>query len=143
MEGIRIIGYQTAKGDYKKLQLFITSVSAGLPTPIDSDLDKEIDLNEFLVAHPASTFFAEVQGNALKNYGIKDKSLLIVDTSILPEDGKIVLASINGELTIKIYRVVNGEIYLESNDNRFLPIKIEGYLEFVLLGVVTKIINSL
>lgn len=143
METIKIIGYQTASGEYAKVPLFTMSVAAGIPTPVDTHIDKEIDLNEFLVDHPAATFFAEVNGDSLKNYGIRNKDILIVDTSIEPSDGKIVLASISGELSIKIYRVVNDDIYLESNDNRFLPIKIDGYLEFVLLGVVTKIIHSL
>lgn len=143
METIQIIGYQTASGEYTKLPLFTMSVAAGVPTPVDTHIDKEIDLNEFLVEHPAATFFAKVTGDSLKNYGICNDDILIVDTSVEPEDGKIVLASISGELSIKIYRLVGEDVYLESSDNRFLPIKIDGYLEFVLLGVVTKIIHSL
>ncbi len=143
MEVIKIIGYQTAAGDYTKLPLFTMSVAAGVPTPVDTHIDKEIDLNEFLVDHPAATFFGKVSGDSLKHYGIRDNDILIVDTSVEPSDGKIVLASISGELSIKIYRVVEDEVYLESNDNHFLPLKIEGYMEFVLLGVVTKIIHSL
>lgn len=143
METIQIIGYQTASGEYTKLPLFTMSVAAGIPTPVDTHIDKEIDLNEFLVDHPAATFFAKVNGDSLRNYGIRNDDILIVDTSIEPRDGKAVLASISGELSIKIYRIVDGDVYLESNDNRFLPMKIEGYMEFVLLGVVTKIIHSL
>ena len=143
MEEIQIIGYQTASGEYAKLPLFTMSVAAGVPTPVDTHIDKEIDLNEFLVKHPAATFFAKVTGDSLKNHGICDGDILIVDASIEPEDGKFVLASISGEISIKIYRTIGGDVYLESSNNRFLPIKIDGYLEFILLGVVTKIIHSL
>ena len=143
METIQIIGYQTANGDYTKLPLFTMSVAAGIPTPVDTHIDKEIDLNEFLVDHPAATFFARVNGDSLRHHGIRDNDLLIVDTLVQPEDGRIVLTSISGELSIKIYKVVDGDVYLESSDNRFLPIKIDGYMEFILLGVVTKIIHSL
>lgn len=143
MENIQIIGYQTANGEYTKIPLFTMSVAAGVPTPVDTHIDKEIDLNEFLVEHPAATFFAKVTGDSLEKHGIRNGDILIVDTAVEPSDGKIVLASISGELSIKIYRVVGEDIYLESNDNKFLPLKIKGYLEFILLGVVTKIIHSL
>lgn len=143
METIQLIGYQTSSGEYKKLPLFLMSVSAGLPTPADQTIENEIDLNEFLVQHPAATFFARVNGDSLRHFGICDGDILIVDTIIEPTDGKLVLSSISGELTIKIYRKFGDVPYLQSADNQFLPLKIDGYIEFILLGVVTKIIHSL
>lgn len=143
MEVIEIIGYQTAEGNYEKMPLFTMSVSAGIPVPTDNRIEKEIDLNEFLVEHPAATFFARVNGDSLAHYGIRNGDMMIVDTSVEPSDGKVVLAAMNGELTVKIYRVVAGDVYLEAQNNRFLPLKIEPYVEYNILGTVTKIIHSL
>jgi len=143
METIQIIGYQTSSGEYKKMPLYLMSVAAGTPTPADQTIEREIDLNEFLVQHPAATFFARVNGDKLKDFGINDGDILIVDTVIEPTDGKFVLASISGELTIKIFRKFGDVAYLQSAENQYLPLKIDGYIEFILLGVVTKIIHSL
>ena len=142
MDVIEIIGYQTAEGNYEKMPLFTMSVSAGIPVPTDNRIEKEIDLNEFLVEHPAATFFARVNGDSLSHYGIRNGDMMIVDTSVEPSDGKVVLAAMNGELTVKIYRVVAGDVYLEAQNNRFLPLKIEPYVEYNILGTVTKIIHS-
>ena len=127
----------------QKIPLFSMSVSAGFPVPVDNDIDRLIDLNEFLVEHPAATFFARVRGSSLVAAGIRDDDILIVDSSKEPEDWKIVVASVNGELTVKIYRNIDGEIFLQSNNMQFLPLKIEPYLKFEILGVVTKVIHSL
>ncbi len=143
MEAIEIIGYQTAEGNYTKLPLFTMSVAAGIPVPVDNDIDKEIDLNEFLVEHPAATFFAKVNGDSLSDYGIRNGDILVVDTAIEPADGKMVLVAQNKELSIKIYRIVGSDVYLESYKQHFLPLTIEPYIEFQILGTITKIIHSL
>lgn len=127
-----------------KIPLFVMSVSAGIGSaPVDDDIDKEVDLNEFLVDHPASTFFARVSGNSMTGVGINDDDVLVVDSAIEPTDGKIVIIMINGELTVKYYRIIDGEIYLQSQNKSFVPMKIEPYVEFTVIGVVTKIIHSL
>lgn len=142
MDIIEIIGYQTASGEYVKMPLFTMSVSAGVPTPVDNHVEREIDLNEFLVEHPATTFFARVHGDSLVHHGVRDSDILVVDSSIEPTDGKIVIAGIKDELTLKIYRTAGEDVYLESHNHQFLPLKIEPYLQFKLLGVVTKVIHS-
>lgn len=143
MDSIEIIGFQRQDGQFERLPLFIMSVSAGIPVPAESDVEKDIDLNEFLIDHPASTFFARIHGNMLNDVGISDGDILIVDTSLEPADSRLVIAQINGELTVKLYRELHGQIYLESHNNQFLPIKIEPYMQFEVLGRVTKIIHSI
>jgi DNA polymerase V len=118
-------------------------VSAGKANPVENEIDKIIDLNEFLVEHPAATFFARIKGDTLKDAGINDDDILIVDTVLEPKDGKIVIASVNGDMTVKIYRFIDGVEYLQSQKDHFMPMKIEPYLEFVVVGVVTKVIHSL
>ena len=142
MDSIEIFAHQPSSTH--KIPLFVMSVSAGLGSaPVDGDIDKEVDLNEFLVEHPASTFFAKVNGDAMKGVGINDGDVLVVDSSVEPVDGKIVIIMVNNELTVKYYRVIDGEVYLQSQNKNFVPIKIDPYMEFTVIGVVTKIIHSL
>ncbi|MGA2298505.1 MAG: S24 family peptidase, partial [FCB group bacterium] len=112
----------------QQIPLYQMSVSAGKPVPVENEIDKVIDLNEFLVEHPAATFFARVRGTDLKDVGINDDDILIVDRVKQPEDGKIVIVSIGEALSVKIYRNVNGEIFLQSRNKQFLPMSIEPYM---------------
>ncbi len=143
MEIIEIIGFSPNSDQKVKLPLFSSSVSAGIPIPADSDVHSEIDLNEYLVEHPAATFFVRVSGLNLDQTGIADGDLLVVDTSIEPEDGKIVVAIIKNHLTVKIYRIIDDEVFLESYNHQFVPLRIEPYVEYSVLGTVTKIVHNL
>jgi DNA polymerase V len=142
LESIEIIGFRPNDDNRMKMTLYEMSVAAGYPIPVESGVEKEVDLNEFLVEHPASTFFAKVSGLDMLNAGIRDGDILVVDSAIEPNDGKIVLATLNKGLTVKIYREIDGEIFLESRKQQFLPLSI-GELEFTIVGTVTKIIHSL
>lgn len=141
MVTVEIFGFQ--RKDNPRIPLFTMSVSAGRPVPVDNEIEKEIDLNEFLVEHPAATFFARVNGDSMSYAQICDGDILVVDTSLEPVDGKIVIVSVNGEFTLKIYREINGEAYLESHNGNFMPLMIEPYIEFRPVGVVTKVIHSI
>ena len=143
MEIVQIIGFDSDNSPEVKMPLFQMSVSAGVPVSVDNDTIVEIDLNEFLVENPVSTFFVKVKGKSAKLPDISDEDILVVDEKIKPVDGKIVVAAFNGELAVKIYREIEGETYLESADNQFLPVNIEPYVKFYILGTVTRIIHSL
>lgn len=140
MEIIELIEFKPEVS--QSVPLFSMSVSAGAPAPVEDEIESEIDLNEFLVERPATTFFAKVKGSTLPDHGLRDGDVLIVDKSIEPKDGKIVVASLNEDLTVKIYREIEGEIYLQSGGEQFVPMRIEPYMEFEVLGVVTRIIHS-
>ncbi len=141
MEITQIFGFQPHEGH--KLPLFTMSVSAGKPIPVDDDIETDIDLNEFLVDHPAATFFARVNGARMKGADIDDGDILIVDTSLPPKDGNVVVISMDGSLTVKVYREIDGDKFLESQNGQFLPLKIDPYMDLKPVGVVTKIIHSL
>lgn len=142
MQQLEIIGFLPKSG--KKIPFFTMSVAAGIPVPVEGDVDREVDLNEFLVEHPAATFFVRVKGEMLKEAGISDGDILIIDTSVEPEDGKFVIASVENELAVRFFRVIDGEEYLESHTGQFLPINKDGTLiDFQVLGTVTKVIHSL
>ena len=82
------------------LPLFMGKVSAGFPSPADDYIEKTLDLNELLVQKPAATFFARAQGNSMTGAGIFPNDILVVDRSIEPVSGKVVICAIDGELTV-------------------------------------------
>ena len=141
MNSLELMGYSPVSE--AKVPFFSMSVYAGLPSPVESDIDRFVDLNEFLVEHPAATFFCKVNGDLFADAGVRDGDMLIVDSAVETRDGKMIIVEMNGELTIKIFRENNGEEFLQSYNKQFLPVKIEPYIEFVKLGVVTKIIHSI
>jgi DNA polymerase V len=142
MSNFEIIGF-LPKSD-RKIPFFTMSVAAGIPIPVEGDVDREVDLNDFLVERPAATFFVKVKGDMLKDVGISDNDILIIDTSIDPTDGKFVIASVNDELAVRFYREIEGERFLESHTGQFLSLDNDkALIEFQLLGTVTKVIHSL
>lgn len=83
------------------LPLFASRVPAGFPSPADDYIDQRLDLNEHLINHPAATFFVRVSGDSMTGASLHDGDLLIVDRALEPVDGRIVIAAVNGELTVK------------------------------------------
>ena len=142
MQQFEVIGF-LPKSD-RKIPFFTMSVAAGIPIPVEGDVDREVDLNEFLVEHPAATFFVKVKGDMLKEVGICDNDILIIDTSIDPTDGKFVIASVNDDLAVRFYREIDGDRFLESHTGQFLPLdKNNSLIDFQILGTFTKVIHSL
>ena len=80
--------------------LFLSGVSAGFPSPADDYLDRKLDLNEHLIKNPAATFFVRVAGDSMTGAGINDNDILVVDRSLEPCNGSIVIAVVYGELTV-------------------------------------------
>jgi DNA polymerase V len=80
-------------------------ISAGFPSPADDFIELTIDLNKHLIKHKDSTFFAKVKGHSMKDAGIFDGDLLVIDKSLSPEDGKIAICHIDGEFTVKLIKI--------------------------------------
>ena len=88
------------------------SVVAGFPSPAEQYMEPPLDLNELLVKHPAATYFVRVSGDSMTGAGINDGDLLVVDRSLRPADGDIIIACVDGDFTVKILRergMGNGE----------------------------------
>jgi len=83
------------------LTLYTSRVPAGFPSPADDHLDGKLDLNEHLVRRPAATFFVRATGESMKDAGIFDGDLLVVDRSLRPQANDIVIAVVHSELTVK------------------------------------------
>lgn len=130
-------------GITRKIPFYDVAVSAGIPVPVETDSHTVIDLNEFLIEHPQTTFFARISGGELSNVGISDGDILIIDTSIEATDGKLILATLNNDLTVKYYRDVDGKQYLESHNSFFTPLSLGDEINWKIIGVITKVIHSI
>jgi len=123
--------------------LFMVPVAAGFPSPAEDYIEGKLDLNKHLIKHPAATFFVKVAGDSMIDAGIHPGDILIVDRSLEPADKKVVIAVINGELTVKRIRMKKGRIYLMPENEYYKPIEIEKEMNFDIWGVVTNVIHPL
>ena len=117
-------------------------VAAGFPSPADDYLEEKIDLNRYLVKHPASTFLVRASGESMINIGIFPNDILIVDRSLKAENGKVVIAVIDGELTVKRYRKKGNKITLEAENDSYKSIKYNQEGESYIWGIVTSVIHA-
>ena len=116
-------------------------VSAGFPSPADDYLDKCLDMNDFLIKKPAATFLVRVKGDSMVEAGITDGDILIVDRSITPQYGFIVIAVVDGEFTVKRYVQIGGKPYLKPENKRLKLIDISEIDQFEISGVVVHCIK--
>ncbi|CCB85237.1 LexA family protein [Parachlamydia acanthamoebae] len=126
-----------------RLPLYHTTVSAGFPSPAEDHIERKLDLNELLIKHPSATFFLKVSGHSMIKVGIHHNDILIVDRSLEPSHGKIVIASLNGELTVKRLRCEGKRIQLVAENDAYPPIEISSEDDFRIWGVVTNVIHDL
>lgn len=123
-----------------KLSLYDCSVPAGFPSPAADYMQDEIDFNKILVQHPNSTFVVRVSGDSMVEANIPDGAYLIVDRSVRPKNGSIIVAVLDGEFTVKRYeKTLKGFRLLPAN-KKYHPIDILEGMEFQVWGVVTNII---
>lgn len=143
MKIIDIQFYKSYKNQRFNLPLFQNPVVAGFPSPAEDEIDKKLDLNELLIKHPAATFFLRVSGSSMIKAGIHDRDILIVDRSVEPTHGKIVVAALNGELTVKRLQLDDDKVFLIAENDLFRPIEVTEGIELHIWGVVTNVIHSL
>jgi DNA polymerase V len=124
------------------LPLFTGKVAAGFPSPADDYVEKSLDLNELLVQKPAATFFVRAQGESMLGAGIHPNDILVVDRSIEPIAGKIVICALNSELTVKRLTRDNQQWRLKAENPAYPDIIIHDELDMVIWGVVTNVIHA-
>ena len=128
-------------GTKLELPFMQASVRAGFPSPADDYMEKAADLNDLLVKHPASTFYLRARGDSMEGAGICDGATLIVDRSLTPTDGDVVIAIVDGNLTVKRLKQDRSGAWLEAANPRYQPIALSG--EDMIWGVVTSSINPM
>ena len=125
-----------------RLPFFGSKVSAGFVSPADDHLEAELDLNEFLIKHPAATFYVRAKGDSMQEAGIFDNDILIVDRSLTPQNNDVVIAAVAGELTVKRLVVKLGKPWLYPANPNYKPIPIKEGSELYIWGVVIHTIHK-
>ncbi len=124
------------------LPLASASVSAGFPSPAENYMERKIDLNLELIKNPAATFFVRVEGDSMQEAGILNGDTLIVDRSLSPREGKIVVAVVNGEFTVKKIVRAKGKLFLAPANKNYSPLEITPETDFSVWGIVIHAIHS-
>lgn len=121
-------------------------IRAGFPSPAQDYIDRSLDFNRDLIEHPAATFYARVSGVSMIEAGIDEGDIIVIDRSLEPKQNDIVVAFINGEFTMKYLDISErnaGHIWLRPGNPDFRAIEINASDDFIIWGVVSKVIKSL
>jgi len=140
MSNIKICKFK--KESALPLDFFMNPVSAGFPSPAEDHLESSLDLNEYLIDHPSATFYVYAKGDSMEGSGISDGDIMVVDRSLEPQNGNIVIASIAGEFTVKRLMVKNNKHYLVPSNNSYQLILITEDMDVHIWGVVIHSIHS-
>lgn len=123
------------------LPLFMERVPCGFPSPAQDYVEQRIDLNKLIVQHPSSTYFVRVSGESMTGAGINDGDMLVVDSALRASHGDIVVASVDGEFTVKRLQL-QPCLQLIPMNRQFKPIAINTEDALEVFGVVTYVIKS-
>lgn len=119
-----------------------SGISAGFPSPANDYLESTIDLNDELIRNPMTTFFGRARGVSMRDAGIGDGDLLVVDKSIKPSSGMIAVCFIDGEFTLKKLLLGNDVITLLPANPEYKPILVTEENDFLIWGIVTYVIKK-
>ncbi|MBN9378106.1 MAG: peptidase S24 [Chlamydiales bacterium 38-26] len=122
--------------------LFQENVSAGFPSPAENYIENSLDLNDLMIKHPASTFFVRVQGDSMNGAGISTGDILVVDKALEASSGRIIVAIINGEFTVKRLMINAKGVFLEPANPKYRSLVISEEMDFQVWGVVTYVIHK-
>ena len=126
-----------------ELPYYDTRVQAGFPSPAEDHLEESLDLNTLVIDNPSATFFVRVAGESMREIGITDGDILVVDRSIENWENRIVVAVINSEFTIKRFTKRNGTVVLEAENPDYPSIRITEEIDFSVWGVVCWTLKKL
>lgn len=125
-----------------RFPLFAARIPAGFPSPADDYVERGLDLNELLIRHPSATYFVRVSGESMTGAGIHSGDVLVVDRAETVRDRSIIIAVLNGELTVKRFIREHGRVYLASENPDYAPLEVTGETGFEVWGVVVHVIHS-
>lgn len=119
-----------------------TTIKAGFPNPAEDARGNPLDLNQMVVRHPVATFYLRVEGDSMSGIGLKTGDIVVVDKSLEPRDGDIVIGVVDGEFTLKRLRKKGQEAYLVAENPSFSPIPLHTAQDASIWGVVTFAIQQ-
>jgi DNA polymerase V len=119
------------------------AVAAGFPSPAQDYFDGSLDLNNHLIRDRTSTFIVRVSGESMTGAGISDGDELVVDRSLSPKHGNVVIAILDGELTVKRLELTHGGVILRAENPEYPPILVPELSDLQVWGVVTVCLHHL
>ena len=140
MDELTSYATQSHKDDPDMLRLS-RKIETGFPSPAGDHLEKALSLEELIVLRPTSTFYVRAEGNAMKASGIYNGDILVVDRSLHPRNGSIIIVSLNEEVIIRRLAKKGNRIFLVSGDIRYAPIPVNEGTEWTVWGVATHLIH--
>ena len=141
-ETFDIISCYQELGGTLPLPLYASRIQAGFPSPADDAVETTLDLNRYLIKHPAATFFVRVSGDSMSQASIHAGDILIVDRSLSPKSGRIIIAVVDGELTVKRLKIYKDQYILVAENPNYQSLVITAEMDFSIWGVVTTVIHS-
>ena len=142
---MKVILYSSDLSTELRLPFADGGVRAGFPSPAQDYLTDSIDFNRDIIKSAATTFYARCVGESMRDAGLDDGDILVIDKSLEAQDGSIVIAFVNGEFTVKRIKKVeeNDCIWLMPENPDYPPIRVDKDEQFEVWGVVTFVIKSL
>lgn len=126
-----------------KVPMFSHTVRAGFPSPADDYVADTLDLNDYLMPRKEASFLLRAKGESMVGVGIHDGDILVIDRSITPQSGSVVIATVDGQFTVKTLEKKRGKIRLLPANPDFEPIEFKDEQELQVWGVVTNVLHSL
>ena len=117
-------------------------ISAGFPSPAGDFEEARISLEKVLVKNKEATFYAKVSGESMKDAGLNDGDILVIDRSEEVKNNKIAVCYVNGEFTVNRVKIEKDHVYLVPENKKYNPIKITEENELIVWGVVTYVIKK-
>lgn len=119
------------------------AVPAGFPSPAQDHANDGIDLNRELIKHPASTFCARVSGDSMRDCGIDDGDLLIIDKSLTPQEGSVAVCFVDGEFTLKRISVQQDGVWLVPANTQYPALHVTEGCNFQVWGIVAYVVKKM
>lgn len=138
-----LIIYNADTSSSLNLPLPHEAIRAGFPSPAQDYTSESIDLNKDLIRHPASTFYGRVVGDSMIEEGIEEGDILVIDKSIVPEEGDLAVCCLDGEFTLKRIHISSShKIFLMPSNKHYHPIEVNEDNDFIVWGIVTFTIKA-
>ncbi len=130
------------KASELQIPFFGSCIQCGFPSPADDYLESILSLDDICVENKETTFLGRVTGKSLEDIHVFEGDIMVIDKSLKPENGDLIVAVINSEFTAKFISINGKEFFLYPASKRFKPIRIKEYDDFKIWGVVTRVIQD-
>jgi len=127
----------------KETNLYIEDgISAGFPSPASDFEESRISIEKVVIKNKESTFYAKVSGDSMKDAGLNDGDILVIDRSEELKNNKIAVCYLNGDFTVKRVKIEKKAVYLIPENKKYKPIKVTEENELIVWGIVTYVIKK-